>query len=708
MKKFNYLYLAGIACLASCSSDEFIGEQGYLNQNGNGEISFSAKGKAVTRSTLTGKDAATKLQNQFVVFGSKSASSTVTDVFKNYVVEYAENTANTTASNTKNWEYVGKASYEAAKTTPIANSQTIKYWDWSADQYVFTAVASKADIASGAVKVSKTMTGSPSVTDITVNGGYTLTLYGANLDQLYISDRVEILSTGASATNQDRDKVNTYGGNVTLTFRQPFTKVRVGFYETIPGYSVAINEFKVVDSDNPAFSAAATVGMWGTNAVEYTQSGSENGFAANFPNKKISTGNTTATEDKNLVVKYLSNNQPTVEWDGATKANILNLGTNVFTSPLAIASTTPTWDQNDGGYSYFQDNTSNTKPLMLCVSYTLTSTDGSGETIKVKDATAVIPKEYLTWKTNTAYTYLFKISDKTNGVTGTHDNPTGLFPITFDAYVETTEDGIQNTITSVSDPSITTYATTANTIKEAPSTLYNEYKKGAKIWASAINNGVGMVTFTAATAIATPAATECGFYEVTNVTAPNENTEANVLHALQNYTGLTFNSSIKGRNGITLTYKSTTINTSPEKPDGVDDEFTISQLASFTTDGGSGKTYAFVYVKTAATATNDVYEVKSFTNSQTPENTYWYCAKSNLTQATGSTGSSGTHYFKKDGDRYIDLGSSYTGTIDANTFIVASDLTQCNGSTADPVTNIYFAKYTKSNGVYGVKVIKTE
>ena len=88
----------------------------------------------------------------------------------------------------------------------------------------------------------------------------------------------------------------------------------------------------------------------------------------------------------------------------------------------------------------------------------MVSNDGSGEEIHVYGAKAIVPAVYAQWKSNYAYTYVFKISDKTNGKTGLKDgDPEGLFPITFDAVVTDVMNGTQATVTTVATPSITTY-----------------------------------------------------------------------------------------------------------------------------------------------------------------------------------------------------------------------------------------------------------
>lgn len=102
-------------------------------------------------------------------------------------------------------------------------------------------------------------------------------------------------------------------------------------------------------------------------------------------------------------------------------------------------------------------STTEAKPILIKCDYTLKSIDGSEETIEVKGATAAIPAAYSKWNTNTLYTYIFKISENTNGYTGDGSNKTGLYPITFDAAVKETEFGMQGTITTFTTPSITTY-----------------------------------------------------------------------------------------------------------------------------------------------------------------------------------------------------------------------------------------------------------
>ena len=143
--------------------------------------------------------------------------------------------------------------------------------------------------------------------------------------------------------------------------------------------------------------------------------------------------------------------------------------------------------------------------ILIKCDYTLTADDHSGETIKVTGATAAIPAAYSKWETNTRYTYLFKISDNTNGTTGdpnNHDDPAGLYPITFNAVVTEMADKTQGgTTTTVATPSITTYqegSVVDNTIKYVAKkkidVTVTESTSGTKQNLSTTGSAVGHIT----------------------------------------------------------------------------------------------------------------------------------------------------------------------------------------------------------------------
>lgn len=474
MKKlYSILTALALVALYSCSSDELVGDKSLTTDaTASGAISFGAGSSAMTRADLYGGSAAAKLGNKFVVYGTKhvaaedetAANDAV--VYNNFQVKYTANTAGLTESNTSGWEYVGLQAYDNTPT-----QQGIKYWDYSASKgHTFYAFSS-SDIsfpknASDLVQVTKTTSDGTSL----YNKGYAVTVKnGATLNNLYFSDRVPV------------SKEN-YEKTVSFTFRNLGAKVRFGFYETIPGYTVKIDKF-YIDGD-----ADAVVTSFSAMNVAKTD-----GFYASLQNVK-------SDVNQNLNVTYYSSgteiNRPTVS--NATEGYYWSLklgnGTGLINTTLATTSSAPTWTDGAAGGAYtpvfpFEGNAN---PLLVKLDFTLTADDGSGDVIHVRGARAIVPAQYVQWKSNFAYTYLFKISDKSNGTTGDVDvngdpvDPTGLKPITFDAITVDVTEELQETISSVSTKSITTYAEGA---------IVNEYKAGQPVYvAISYNSSHNIIT----------------------------------------------------------------------------------------------------------------------------------------------------------------------------------------------------------------------
>lgn len=480
--KTKYYFLSAIAAfaLASCTSEDYLGDSSPTLENGvtsDGSIKFGFDVPNQTRGgDLVGATAAEKLQNQFIVYGTKHASTEAGTeandevVFKNYKVEYTANSAGHTTSNTNNWEYVGLTPYAAAKVSPAATSQAIKYWDYSAAAgYTFYGIASKADIATNEkVTITKTLTGST-----VYDKGYSVVVKnGAVLDNLFVADRLPVAKSD-------------FNKPVTLKFRNFATRVRVGFYETIPGYKVKIKNF-YYDADPEDAPVTSFANMGDANATNFT---------ASLQNIK------TDAESNTLSVSYYNGtdgpaNQVKIGATTVTYNYALTLGTNVIdATQLATSSAEPTWDKTGGDYTTVLPLEANSNPMLVKVDYTLTSEDGSGETIEVLGATAVVPTQYVKWKSNFAYTYIFKIAPNTNGTT---DGTTaGLYPITFDAVVVDIEDDkTQETITTVADYSVTTYTNGSEV------TVDNEYKKDKDIYVVMTNNSTGAVSSRSAIGVA--------------------------------------------------------------------------------------------------------------------------------------------------------------------------------------------------------------
>ena len=446
MKKYLLFATAALA-FASCTNESYLGTAEELaTTKGEQPISFGSGLNAITRADKTGAAAATDLNGKFYVWGIKKESSDGAGavgvgnlVYNNYVVEWTDNSAMTTTSNTKGWEYVGKtlSAAEQACITPngAANVQTIKYWDWGAPDYTFYAfTADPVDLDETAANAKITVVKKTTETSSVYDNGYTVNIKaGANLDKLYFAERVNI----TKSSNTERIVPNQYGGNVTFRFHNTATKVRVAMYETIPGYSVTINKFSVDnDGANPEFAAM-------TDDVTAN-------FAANLQySPKGVAGTMTVTYDPN--VGTATHNWPVVDFTPtAGKTKVLALGTGLAANVvLGTSITGATYDKVDDpattgvneSYTSVYPNETNTQNMKVKLSYTLTA-PVTGETIVVTNATAEIPAAYLKWKPGFAYTYIFKISDNTNGSSGTPGtDPAGLYPITFDAVEMLADDG---------------------------------------------------------------------------------------------------------------------------------------------------------------------------------------------------------------------------------------------------------------------------
>lgn len=470
MNKF-FIAAASTLALASCSSDDFLGEIQGNEQNGaTTTINFGGDTGKITRASSTGKTAADLLENNFVVVGFKGnktdAANNENYAFDHYNVNFNESSANSTLSNLKGWEYVNQDMTVNGAGKSLAQSgatqQTIKYWDHSCASYDFLA------FSMGKKGSAPKEYATPSSVDKAnlATAAYTLTGDVNTLSECYISD----MKTAV-------EKENDYGKPVELSFRHLASKVRMALFETIPGYVVSDVKF-YADATGTTNSEEGTLfGKFnnsGTLTVYFPTTGIVNKDKKDYNKAHVKfTATTAAGETATLSSKGF----------GAVKYGNQDEGT--------IREGSTYLSQNAAKPSYCGDGYQNVLPsegaasaITLRIDYKLTSVDGSKETINVKGATATVPAEYTEWKSGFAYTYIFKISQDTNGSTG--GSSTGLTAISFDAVVVDDEaNGFQETITTVSDNSITTYGYKDNKV----TTNGNEYVNGTDIYATVYSAG---------------------------------------------------------------------------------------------------------------------------------------------------------------------------------------------------------------------------
>lgn len=720
MKK-NVLFAAvALVALAGCTNDDFVGENSNtpIDPPTTGEIAFGLGISGSTRADVYGNEAAALLGNNFYVTGTKgteaATSPTPTLVFDNYLVHYGINTAGTTTSNTANWEYVGVTPGSGdyvnyVKLATTAQVQSIKYWDYSVDQYDFLA------FSTGTMKaVSGSSTASDEI-------GVTAMKYGANLASSGIAYSFDIPSADAIKNVYISDitevKKTNYGKEVQLKFKNLGSKVRIALYETVPGYSVKDVQFYAVDGTNTDLGTAtktATATLISADANGIPTKGKIDVY---FPS--VGTNNESSKADYDIAAATV---MPATGTGSAVKAPTFDNLDNFVGKELHeedatqyLGRTLPTATfagSADAGYYQTAFPVSSSSALTLRVDYTLVSTDGSGEEIKVYGAKAVVPATYTKWLPNYAYTYIFKISDNSNGWTSTAADRAGLFPITFDAVVAEATDatGEQKTITTVATPSITTYQQNHNITKD-------EYSKatGKDIYVQVMENSTATPSL-----VTTLSATNALLYAVNKTNA----TEAKVMDALVKRTTAIDANDVTGRNSITLT-KSTAIdatvtsivNGADDKPITVDAgaaaKITISSLAA--------GTYAFVYDYTSGTKStvNEYQPIEVTVGSAigTGSN-YASITKTTLDGVSTLTGANETVdnaciYFSKTTNGTGTTTYSYVSvagkaTLPAGLLKVAktSLTTGVAGTTAAVAGTFYFDTYITNNGQYAVKVIK--
>ena len=542
MKKRLFVAAWAITVMASCSNDDFVGEKGLTDESGNSQaIAFTTSVPAMTRADATGAEAAGKLRNVFYVYGIKnestdghlSASDNHHLVLNNYKVAWISNSAYTTTSNTKNWEYVGQrmtvwehdriTSSSGAWNNGIDNPQPVKYWDWGADDYTFYAFsAAHNDLKDGKLEVQKMAYFSEASRSV-YDKGYHIYIPDdkqIDLDSLYFSERL-FLQKSNDGGNTDRNAENKYGGYVTLRFHKLACKVRAAMYETIPGYSVKIDGFKVQPRQEG--DAVEYYSFSNMTTVEPTDS-----FAVNCYHHRSNSHGSMEIYYKDGASVNENNLRPAATDYLKPWSYVMKLGTNIKTADqIGVSANNPTYDTAGGDYTtmFPMATDPHLELLRMKVSYTL-KTEGtakSDDEIKVVDATAEVPIRFLQWEPGYAYTYIFKISDNTNGSTGEPGtDPAGLYPITLDAVVAETEEGEQTTLSAVSTPTITVFGY-----------YQDEYTPGSLTYHSGSDLYV-VITDADGNVITPEPGTNVNVYDVTTTNAEtNPITEASVAEAIK-------------------------------------------------------------------------------------------------------------------------------------------------------------------------------
>lgn len=469
MNKF-FIAAASALALASCSSDDFLGEIQGNEQNGaTSAINFGGDTGKITRATTKSNAAAELLENNFVVVGFKGSktkeANNETYAFDHYNVNFKNGTAFSTESNRAGWEYVNQ-DMNVKGTNPAASlaqggatQQTIKYWDHSCASYDFIA------FSMGKGAASKYATPTHVDKAHLATAAYTLSGNVNTLSECYISDMKTVTEPNYNKTS------------VSMSFRHLASKVRMALFEIVPGYVISDVKFYTdatsTTTDNTEGTLIGKFNNSGTLTVFFPTTGTDHATEKDYNKAHVRfTKSTTAGETGVLnfkkfgAVKYGNQAEGTIP-EGSTY--------------LSQNAAKPSYCGADDYYQNVLPSEGAPSAITLRIDYKLTSVDGSNETINVKGATATVPAQYTEWKSGYAYTYIFKISQDTNGSTGGTGTKPGLTAISFDAVVVDDEaNGFQETITTISDNSFTTYGYKDNKV----TTNGNEYVNGTDIYAT--------------------------------------------------------------------------------------------------------------------------------------------------------------------------------------------------------------------------------
>ena len=230
IKNLKYICLALAGMLAvSCSKDDDV----PVVEHDSVPIAFA--GDLKTEETVTRADgeevSLTEYSKQFVVTGYKTTPTDgLKDVMTNYYVNWVENTAGSTVTNTADWEYVGQGA-----------DQDIKYWDFAATDYRFLAyVPQRGDKSKGVGKYEYTVE-----TSEVVDNKMTITFKNLSYVTSYSDgDYIGTKTTGTQISKYDLPLYSDFWSRsslemwnettntvkpVKLAFRMPFARIKVMF-----------------------------------------------------------------------------------------------------------------------------------------------------------------------------------------------------------------------------------------------------------------------------------------------------------------------------------------------------------------------------------------------------------------------------------------------------------------------------------------------
>jgi hypothetical protein len=367
----------------ACTSDEDGNSDNRL------PITFSCSEDGVTRAEVS----LSEFISDFKVYGingdisGSGNAATFTKkntVFPDYQVWHTENLANTTSTNTANWEYVGTV--EGAYGS---EEQTIKYWDEKRDGHYFWAIGDFSK--RGGYDYTESTLPDPHVIEV------------ENITQMDVQDDSKCLYF----TKPKYVPKSKYGQPVTLTFLRYCSRIRIGFYEDIT-QSGGDKRYKVVGVD---FYRVNDDGTFNTNELPTTNVS----LRGNFVNEgKVRLTYTNASFKGGDNIDNVTTETVPVE-NGASKYmdfGVLNIA-GTQSGVLPTSSSEALFTTNNGSQYTKVLPYNNTEGLTLQCDILVHNQNESQFT--QQNVLASIPAHYTNWQPNQSYTYIFKIVTTPDG-----------------------------------------------------------------------------------------------------------------------------------------------------------------------------------------------------------------------------------------------------------------------------------------------------
>ena len=367
----------------ACTSDEDGNSDNRL------PITFSCSEDGVTRAEVS----LSEFISDFKVYGingdisGSGNAATFTKkntVFPDYQVWHTENLANTTSTNTANWEYVGTV--EGAYGS---EEQTIKYWDEKRDGHYFWAIGDFSK--RGGYDYTESTLPDPHVIEV------------ENITQVDVQDDSKCLYF----TKPKYVPKSKYGQPVTLTFLRYCSRIRIGFYEDIT-QSGGDKRYKVVGVD---FYRVNDDGTFNTNELPTTNVC----LRGNFVNEgKVRLTYTNASFKGGDNIDNVTTETVPVE-NGASKYmdfGVLNIA-GTQSGVLPTSSSEALFTTNNGSQYTKVLPYNNTEGLTLQCDILVRNQNESQFT--QQNVLASIPAHYTNWQPNQSYTYIFKIVTTPDG-----------------------------------------------------------------------------------------------------------------------------------------------------------------------------------------------------------------------------------------------------------------------------------------------------